>query len=144
MEDNWNPIESLIANARIHDHNERVVAEFIGMYFKLMHELELRHEPVRKMSSDAPDWKERFDQAIEEQKEVHSEFWDSTDENWHPCSIGYPHEFCIEDVDDMSVSTDGRGNFLITLTRSKTGLSKKTGYLVETCEGKPRIINKFY
>ena len=49
-----------------------------------------------------------------------------------------------KDIDDLTVMTDGRGSFVVTVFRSKTGLSEKTGYLIQTDEGKPQIVNQFF
>ncbi|TWU43580.1 hypothetical protein Poly51_63220 [Rubripirellula tenax] len=138
----FDPIQSLINNAAIHDHNVEVAATHVLRYWDAMNAVEKRF-----IDQSDPDLQE----VIAAKTEVHERFWMPTDDNyWKPCSHGSDEEFRVADIADVVVLSDFRISFIVRLViRDDCDRFGKSDivYLLQTQdrrkEGAVWIVNEF-
>ena len=138
----FDPIQSLIDNAAIYDHNVEVAATHVLKYWDAMNAVEKRF-----VGQPDPDLQE----VIAAKTEVHEEYWMPTDDNyWKPCSHGSDEEFRVADIADVIALSDFRSSFIVRVViRDDCDRMGKSDivYLLQTEDGREegpvRIVNQF-
>ncbi|MCA9040425.1 MAG: hypothetical protein KDA65_08770 [Planctomycetaceae bacterium] len=139
----WDPIQSIIDNAAIRDHNEKVSAGHVLRYWAEMN-------AVEKQFPYKPD--EPMVDVMAAKLEVHEKYWMPSDDNyWKPCSHGNQEQYAVADIESIDVLTDFRISFIVRIkirSDSKRFGKKDILYLLQTEdgseEGPVRIVNEFH
>ncbi len=138
----FDPIQSLIDNSQIYDHNVEVAASHVLRYWDAMNAVEKRFA-----SESDPD----LDTVIAAKTEVHEQFWMETeDAYWKPCSHSSAEDFRIADIADIIALSDFRSSFVVrVVVRQDADRMGKSdiAYLLQTEDGNEegpiRIVNRF-